>query len=103
MNPLQCLQAIILAQIVSGAVWPPARAAETRQVDDNPSPASTFDTRGVVLVPEDLSPADWPERAAGAGLTTISLHHGASPKVAVDFIESPAGREFLARCARLRQ
>ena len=53
-------------------------------------------------VPEDLSLADWPERAAGAGLTTISLHHGAPPKVAVDFIESPAGREFLARCARLR-
>ncbi len=77
MNPLQCLQAIVLAQIVSGAVWPPARAAETPQLEDNRSPATLFDTRGVVLVPEDLSLADWPERAAGAGLTTISLHHGA--------------------------
>src|SRR6266540_3746878 len=66
-----------------------------------PPPATAFDTRGVVLVPEDLSLADWPERAAKAGLTTIGLHHGASPRAVVDFIESPAGREFLSRCSRL--
>jgi hypothetical protein len=52
-------------------------------------------------VPEDLSLSDWPERAARAGLTTIGLHHGTSPKAVVDFIGSPAGREFLAKCARL--
>ena len=66
-----------------------------------PAPADAFQTRGVVLVPEDLSLADWPERAAKAGLTTVGLHHGASPKAVVDFIESPAGRDFLAKCARL--
>ena len=35
---------------------------------------SLFATRGVVLVPSDLSLADWPERAKEAGLTTIALH-----------------------------
>jgi Domain of unknown function (DUF4838)/Carbohydrate family 9 binding domain-like len=64
-------------------------------------PAGAFRTRGVVLVPEDLSLADWPERAARAGLTTIALHHGLSPKVVSDFIHSPAGRDFLTRCAGL--
>src|SRR5438034_517820 len=142
MNPLKFLQAIVLAEIVSGAVWLPARAAEARHVEgarltENaavridgdlrdpawqlaevlraisfpwskraapatefravgdaerlyfafkpaatkpdfhvpsafadrrtpgllPAPADAFQTRGVVLVPEDLSLADWPERA----------------------------------------
>src|SRR5438093_6730684 len=35
MNPLPCLQAIILAQMISGAIGPPARAAESRQVAEN--------------------------------------------------------------------
>jgi hypothetical protein len=65
------------------------------------APASAFQTRGVVLVPDDLSLLDWPERAARAGLTTIGLHHSSSPKVVADFIESVAGQEFLAKCARL--
>ena len=33
-------------------------------------------TRGVVLIPDDFSLSDWPERAQRAGLTTIGLHHG---------------------------
>jgi hypothetical protein len=65
------------------------------------APAHTFQTRGVVLVPDDLSLTDWPERAAKAGLTTIALHHGASPAVVANFIESAAGRDFLAKCSRL--
>src|SRR5213082_445804 len=179
MNPLKFLQVILLAEIVSGAVWLPARAAEARHVEADrlsenaavridgdlrepawqraevlraisfpwskraapanefrvgdaerlyfafkpaatnldfhvpsafadwripgllPAPADAFQTRGVLLVPEDLSLADWPERAAKAGLTTVGLHHGASPKAVVDFIESPAGSDFLAKCARL--
>ncbi len=66
-----------------------------------PPTGAGFQTRGVVLVPEDLSLADWPERAARAGLTTVALHHGTSPKAVADFIRSPAGRAFLAKCARL--
>lgn len=58
----------------------------------------TFQTRGVVLVPEDLSLADWPERAAKAGLTTIALHHGTSPQAVVDFLESAEGKAFRAKC-----
>jgi hypothetical protein len=79
----------------------PSAFADWRVPAASSSPAFVFKTRGVVLVPEDLSLADWPERAAKAGLTTIALHHGASPKVVGDFIESSSGREFLRKCARL--
>jgi hypothetical protein len=79
----------------------PSAFADWRLPGVPPAIATAFDTRGVVLVPEDLSLTDWPERAAKAGLTTIGLHHGASPKAVADFIESPAGRDFLSRCARL--
>jgi hypothetical protein len=61
---------------------------------------NTFKTRGVVLVPSDLSLADWPQRAAKAGLTTIALHHGDSPRKVVDFIQSSAGTNFLRECAQ---
>jgi hypothetical protein len=60
-----------------------------------------FRTRGVVLVPEDLTLADWPERAKAAGLTTIALHHGLMPKVVMDFVQSPEGTRFLTRCREL--
>jgi hypothetical protein len=60
-----------------------------------------FKTRGVVLVPEDLTLADWPERAKQAGLTTIGLHHGVSPREVVKTVESERGREFLGKCRRL--
>ncbi|AMV36240.1 DUF4838 domain-containing protein [Planctomyces sp. SH-PL62] len=58
-------------------------------------------TRGVVLVPEDLTLGDWPERAARAGLTTIGIHHPTSPRAVVDWIQADAGRRFLEACKRL--
>jgi hypothetical protein len=64
-------------------------------------PRRAFKTRGVVLVPEDLSLADWPERAKQAGLTTIALHHGVWPREVVRVIESDRGQQFLERCRRL--
>jgi hypothetical protein len=60
-----------------------------------------FLTRGVVLVPGDLTLEDWPARAKKAGLTTIALHHGSSPKVVSDFIVSEEGQSFLAASSRL--
>jgi hypothetical protein len=63
--------------------------------------ASPFATRGIVLVPEDLSLADWPDRAAAAGLNTLALHHGESPAAVARFVESDAGVRFLASCRRL--
>lgn len=65
-------------------------------------PQRTFATRGVVLVPEDLSLTDWPARAAGAGLTTVALHHQNSPARVIEFIHSAAGEKFLAECHRHR-
>jgi hypothetical protein len=66
-----------------------------------PAPRPAFETRGVVLVPEDLTLHDWPERAHRAGLTTIALHHGSSPKAVAAAVQSDAGQNFLARCHQL--
>ena len=60
----------------------------------------TLATRGVVLVPDDLSLEDWPKRAKQAGLSTIGIH-GASPKAVVVWVQSDAGQRFLAQCRRL--
>jgi hypothetical protein len=58
-------------------------------------------TRGVVLVPEDLTLADWPERAKAAGLTTIGIHHQDSPRAVIDWVKADAGQRFLAASKRL--
>jgi hypothetical protein len=60
-----------------------------------------FTTRGVVLVPEDLTLAEWPVLAKSVGLTTIGLHHGASPAAVAAFVESESGARFLERCREL--
>jgi hypothetical protein len=60
-----------------------------------------FLTRGVVLVPDDLTLADWPRRAHAAGLTTIALHHGAKPSIVAGFLGSESGQQFLADCRLL--
>ncbi|MBN1418371.1 MAG: DUF4838 domain-containing protein [Planctomycetes bacterium] len=78
----------------AGIAWPRLGAA----AGESP----VFRTRGVVLIPDDLTLADWPDRAARAGLTTIALHHGRSPKVVADFIASEKGQRFLERCRALR-
>lgn len=63
--------------------------------------STRFATKGVVLIPSDLSLADWPERAARAGLNTIALHHSASPQVVARFIQSENGQRFLDQCRQL--
>jgi hypothetical protein len=60
-----------------------------------------FATRGVVIVPEDLTLAEWPDLAKEAGLTTIALHHGVSPAIVLKTIQSDRGQAFLERCRRL--
>lgn len=62
---------------------------------------AAFATRGVVLVPEDLTLTDWPERAHRARLTTIALHHQNSPNAVIRCVESEAGQRFLNRCRQL--
>ena len=64
-----------------------------------PQPAVV--TRGVVLLPEDLTLADWPERAKSAGLSTIGIHHQNSPRAVLDWIRTDAGQQFLAQCRKL--
>ena len=59
-------------------------------------------TRGVLITLDDLSLADWPDRAARAGLTALSLHCTQRPsETMVPFIQGPLGQFFLERCARL--
>jgi hypothetical protein len=63
--------------------------------------APCFDTRGVVLVPEDFSLHDWPERAHRAGLTTLALHHARSVAEVVRFVKSDTGQDALDRARKL--
>ena len=58
-------------------------------------------TLGVVLLPEDLSLRDWPQRAKRAGLSTIALHHQNSPKAVVDWIGKDEGQRFVEACKTL--
>ena len=58
-------------------------------------------TRGVVLIPDDFSLSDWPERAQRAGLTTIGLHHGRSIAEVEKFVRSEIGGQTLARARQL--
>jgi len=60
-----------------------------------------FRTRGVVILPEDLTLQDWPERAKKAGLTTIALHDGLSARKVARFIQAQKGLQFLDRCRKL--
>jgi Domain of unknown function (DUF4838) len=63
---------------------------------------SSLLTRGVVIVPEDLTLTDWTERAKRAGLTTIGIHHQNSPQAVIDWIRTDAGQRFLDSCRKLR-
>lgn len=82
----------ILASVRSAPRW--LRAGD-------PDPQPRFLTRGVVLVPEDLTLTDWPERAKRAGLTTIGIHHQNSPQAVIAWIGTDAGRRFLESCGKL--
>jgi hypothetical protein len=89
-----------LTGVIAGAAWPAVGVAASFQRRATGS-RPFFRTRGVVLVPEDLTWLAWPERARQAGLSTIALHHGASPKYVSDLIQSERGREFLTQCREL--
>lgn len=60
-----------------------------------------FATRGVVLVPEDLTLEDSPERAKRAGLSTSGIHHQNSPGAVVRWVKSNVGQRFLEQCRKL--
>jgi hypothetical protein len=88
-----------LAGCASGALAVLLRGGDARA---NTPADSAFATRGVVLVPEDLTLADWPQRAKDAGLTTIGLHHQNSPQAVVRCVQSELGQRFLEQCQKLR-
>jgi len=93
-----------LGLLAAGAVFPGAVRASASAAPAGARPPSAqpfFLTRGVVLVPDDLTLADWPQRAHRAGLTTVALHHGASPQLVADFVRSAQGQRFLERCRQL--
>lgn len=59
-----------------------------------------FVTRGVVVVPSDITTWNWPEEAKRAGLTTIATH--VFPHQVAEFIETDQGQAFLDRCRGLQ-
>jgi hypothetical protein len=58
-----------------------------------------FQTRSVVLTPDDLTLKDWPERVVKAGLTTVALH--LAPSTVEKCVDSLQGKAFLEKCSRL--
>lgn len=60
-----------------------------------------FRTRGVVLIPFDLTLVEWPQRAAQAGLNTIGLHAARRLDVLSRFVRSDEGQKFLESCRQL--
>ncbi|MBI2947221.1 MAG: hypothetical protein HYY23_06215, partial [Verrucomicrobia bacterium] len=95
-----------LHRLAGGLALANCRSIERSGFSDDTSKATAtsepfFQTRGIVLIPDDLTWRDWPERAHRAGLTTIGLHHGVSPRLVVNFIRSDNGQRFLDQCRRL--
>lgn len=87
------------------AAWSVLPMADPKALSPSPGallPDYRFKTRGVVIYPEDLSLEDWPERAAGACLSTIALHHGSAPSHVVAFVKTDKGQAFLEKCRRLK-
>lgn len=83
-----------LAANLAAALW-----SERFHAEGSEHPALL--TRGVVLVPEDLTLADWPDRARRAGLTTIGIHHQNSPQAVIGWIKTDPGQRFLEVCRKL--
>src|SRR5262249_45776312 len=82
-------------------LWISAAAAfSARRVAAEPDRRHT-DTRGVVLLPDDLSLSDWPERAKKAELTSIALHHQNSSQAVIRWVKADAGQRFLQQCGNL--
>lgn len=84
-----------LAAGASGHVH--AAEAGRRAADDNTAPF--FRTRGVVVRPSDVLKWPWPEKARGAGLSTIGTH--VFPHEVAAFVETDDGQSFLEACRDL--
>jgi hypothetical protein len=97
-SPHQLRRRAFLARVIAGVAL---TAVPGCQTNPSASKSKPFATKGVVLIPSDLSLADWPERASRAGLNTIALHHSSSPQVVVRFIQSGPGQKFLEQCEQL--
>jgi hypothetical protein len=78
-----------------------AAVVQAGGVAEEPSRPAAFVTRGVLLLPEDLTLTDWPEGAKNAGLTTIGIHHQNSPRAVMDWVGNDAGQRFLEQCRKV--
>lgn len=89
------------SSMLAGGNHSRSAAAAVNPVDSAaPVRSPWFLTRGVVVLPRDLSNWSWPLQAQHAGLTTIGVH--TSPRQAVTFVTSDQGSAFLEEC-RARQ
>lgn len=66
-----------------------------------PDKSAAFSTRGVVLLPFDLTLTDWPRRAKDAGLTHIALHAVRRLDILSDFVNRDEGQRFFGACREL--
>jgi hypothetical protein len=88
-----CLQAL-----AAGVLSARTSAEDESAFAAGPAPGAEpfFQTRGVVLVVEDLRTLDWPVRAQKAGLTTLATH--IFPSEIARFVKTERGRWFLEEC-----
>ena len=86
-------------KILLGTSWI-GRAAFAAMKEGKPESPPFFRIRGIVILPEDLTLRDWPERAKRAGLTTIALHDGLSARKVARFTQSQQGQRFLEQCRK---
>jgi len=70
-------------------------------VNGNTNNPPQFQTRSVVLIPNDLSLTSWPERAKQAGLTAIALHASNDLWQVSNFLRTGGGITFLRKCREL--
>ena len=77
------------------AIGAMVRGAAARPPERKPM----FKTRGVVLVPSDITTWDWPEQAKRVGLSTIATH--VTPSQVAAFFKTDKGQAFLERCRTL--
>jgi len=79
----------------AGLCAEPQSASPAKQSPDAPG-KPFFKTRGVVLVPNDITTWPWVEKAEEAGLTTIGTH--VVPDQVARFLETDKGQAFLEEC-----
>jgi len=99
-NGMQTRRGFAKASVCTAAAAVSGVGSVCLQAESQADPKEPFfRTRGVVLRPEDILMADWPERARKAGLTTIASHP--FPGTVIGLLRTERGRHFFNKCRQV--